>query len=147
MSAMVAGCSSIQAPQIDVTGARVVDSTDEAIQVQLDLSLHNPNDDPLELVTFAYRMDVNGRQAYSGTWVAIANLAAGRTQDVSIPAVLLRDQVGWSGDVPSGATYAVFGDVVYLQPGPLAEALLDSGVREPRAGFSGTGELSGPSGG
>ena len=47
-----AGCSSHRAPGVRVAGVTVGERTNEALTLQFDLDLHNPNEEPLELLLF-----------------------------------------------------------------------------------------------
>jgi hypothetical protein len=144
------GCSSYQSPRIEVLGASAMERTDEAQSLRLDLLLENPNNEALELRLFDYTVYVDDKRAYSGKRAAQATLNAGGSKQMSIPAVVVFAEHGWSGadaeghggsGVPAQVQWRVQGTLLYITPGAIAEILLDTGVRKPTAGFSGSGNV------
>jgi hypothetical protein len=139
----VAGCSSIRPPGVRVSEVAVVERTEEALTLEFGLDLHNPNGEPLELISFDYHASVDGRRVFEGRWAAQATLAPRGSNRLTIPAVVRFDRADWeSSGVPAEAQVAVSGRLLYLTPGALAEILLDTGVRRPRVRFSGRGQAS-----
>lgn len=125
---------------------RTTDVTNEAVAVEFDYDLSNPNSQPLELQTMTYNLAVDGRQTYTGKRSAEATLPTSGASRLTIPAVIRYDEMGWAaGAIPSAADYRLSGELIYVAPGALAEILLDSGVRTPTASFGDAGviELSG----
>jgi hypothetical protein len=132
-----------KSPTIEVTGAELVEVSEEALAFAFTLDMQNPNREPLELIQFDYRLSVDGQSVYSGRRAAGASLSATGEQQVTIPAVVRHDQMGWDGGtVPSELKYALRGSVLYITPGEIAEILLDTGVRRPRAGFGASGVIT-----
>lgn len=139
----LAGCTGYRAPSIKVAGAQFIEQTDEAVTLRFDLDLENPNTETLELRQFDYRVSIDGRRAYTGRRAAEASLAAGMTKRLTVPAVLRFDEMGWdAGARPAEVTYGLSGSLLYVTPGEIAEILLDTGVRKPRARFSGKGKAA-----
>ena len=140
------GCTIIRAPEVEVVGARWDEATDEAAVVRFDLEMFNPNDEALELRMMHYRFDADGRRIYDGRRAAQVTLAGGSRRTLSIPAVIrydrLEDADERSETAATELAYALNGRLVYLVPTPLAETLLEIGLRRPAARFSDTGHLA-----
>lgn len=123
-----------------LTGASLGETSDAAATINLALRLQNPNNDPLELLEFDYRVDVDGKRVYSGKRAAQMTLARLATRDVVLPAVVPFDVVGggWgAGAAPPSANVRVQGTLRYIAPGAIEQTLFDTGVRRPSASFSG----------
>jgi LEA14-like dessication related protein len=139
---LVGGCSITQAPSIGVGSATIADETDEALELNISLDLNNPKAEPLELLEARYTVRIDGRRAYAGRWAAEATVRGTGEQRVTIPAVVRFDEFGWtSADRPEAVVWTVRGSLLYVEPGELAELLLDAGIRRPRVAFSGEGRL------
>ena len=137
---LLAGCKGVKNPQITMTGATLGETTDQAATVRIALRLHNPNNEPLELLEFDYRVSVDGKAAYSGTRSAQMTLARMSTRDIEIPAVVNVSESG--GQLPADANVQVNGSLRYIAPGAIAQTLFDTGVRRPRVSFSGKGPVA-----
>ena len=136
------GCAAYHDPAISVTGAKLVETTDEALAVRFGLDLHNPNDESLTLLEFNYELKIDGRQVYSGTRAGETVLAIRGDKHVEIPGVVRFDRTGWSaGAIPPTARYEIKGRLTYITPGKIVQILFDTGVRKPRAPFAGSGEV------
>lgn len=136
------GCAGHRDPALVVSDAALAETSDEALGLRFWLDLQNPNDEPLKLLRFEYDVKVNGRTVYSGARDAQATLAANGTRRLAVPAVVRFDQMDWNAAArPHRADYSISGSVQYVAPGEIAEILFDLGVRKPRAGFKGAGEL------
>lgn len=136
------GCSGYRSPTITVTGAEVVQRTDEGVAIRFALDLANPNDEELELRQFNYSLTVNGKKVYSGRRAAEATLRAAGEKRLFLPAVLRYDLLGWDDrSRPSEVGYSLSGSLLYVTPGEIAEILLDTGVRKPRVRFSEAGRV------
>lgn len=140
-SFLAAGCSTTKAPKVDVRGASISERSSEAVVVEFDLHLVNPNNAPLELLEMHYSLNVDGRRVFEGRRDAQATLPSGGEWTLRVPAVIPFDQAGWNSATPAQVRYDVDGSLVYSAPGPLAEILLDAGIWRPKAGFSSEGEL------
>lgn len=139
---LLAGCSGYRAPSINVAGAEVIETTEEAVAIRFALDLVNPNPEALELRQFDYALAVDGRKVYSGRRSAEATLRAGGTKRLFIPAVVRYDLMGWDARAhPAEVGYSLNGSLLYVTPGEIAEILLDTGVRKPRIRFSDTGRV------
>jgi LEA14-like dessication related protein len=142
----LAGCENRQPPQITLGEASVTQVTSEAVAFDVPVDMINPNLKELELQEFRYTVSVDGRQVFQGRRSAEASLPAEGGKRVRIPGVVRFDQMNWpvppQGSPPEQASYRVSGTLTYIVPGALAEILFDTGVRRPRAGFSGEGVLA-----
>ncbi len=58
--AALCGCDATRSPSLAVADARIVERRSEATLVHLTLELTNPNIEPLPLVEFQYRADLDG---------------------------------------------------------------------------------------
>jgi len=106
------------------------------------MDLTNPNDVSLELQRLRYQVAVDGRSVYRGQRAAEATLGAGASMRLAVPAVVTWADAGWTpGAMPNSAEWRFSGRMVYLDPGRLAELLLDAGVRRPTIGFSAEGTV------
>lgn len=140
--AALAGCSRYRDPSIALGSATLADKTDEAVALRLVLDLHNPNNDPLKLSQFEYDVTINGVKAYTGIRSAQATLASSSQRQLQIPAVIRYDTMGWTpGTMPPSIRFAVEGQLQYITPGEIAQILFDTGVRRPKAHFTGSGEV------
>jgi hypothetical protein len=135
-----AGCSSYRKPRIVVGGALISETSAEAMRFDVGLDLSNSNAVPLELVEFKYSVIVDGRRAFTGRRSAQATLAPESSTQVTIPFIVRFDRMEWD-ELPPTARWSVSGRLLYIQPGELAEILLDTGVRRPKVSFSGRGEV------
>ncbi|MEM7227801.1 MAG: hypothetical protein AAF432_03200 [Planctomycetota bacterium] len=137
LTTVLVGCSRYRPPDIAVVDMRSVLITDEALQIDIDFELVNPNREPLELVHVDYRLDVDGRTVFQARRATRATLPSGQIYTATIPAVVPFDRANWIEGMPSSAACSVHGSLMYVTPGALAEVLLDTGVRRPKVGFRG----------
>jgi len=135
-----AGCSSYRKPTIVVGDALITETSAEAIRLDVGLDLANSNAVPLELIEFKYTAIVDGRRAFTGRRSAQATLAPESSTQVTIPIIIRLDRMEWTR-LPPTARWSVSGRLLYVQPGEIAEILLDTGVRRPKVSFSGRGEV------
>jgi LEA14-like dessication related protein len=142
---LLSGCGT-RDPAIGVAGARLAEVTDEALTLQIALTLDNPNSKPLELLEFRYRVEVDGRTVYSGARAAEMTLEQLSTRTIELPAVVVFNQpatAGWSAQsLPATAAFKVHGSLRYLLPGAIDQTLFDMGVRRPSAPVRGGGSLA-----
>lgn len=136
--ALLAGCSTYDAPTLSVVDARITQETDAGVVIDFGLDASNTNEFevPLERVSYTLRLD--GRRVFTGTRSAEATVRRLGTQRVTLPAAIdLAKFELPTGDVP----YELSGSVVYVTPGEIAELLFDAGVRRPKAKFRHRGTL------
>ena len=132
------GCSQYRPPAITIGPAAVVERTDEAIALGVELDLTNPNDEPLELREFNYAVSIQGKTVYTGRRAAEATLSAKGTKRLTLPVVVPVAQVPATAP-DGGIPWSISGNLLYVTPGEIAELLLDTGVRKPKVSFSGKG--------
>jgi hypothetical protein len=138
----LAGCMGYRPPSIAVGEAVLVEETAEALRLDVALDLANPNEEPLELLQFEYVFSIGGSSVFRAKQSAEATLSASGSKRLLLPAVVPLDRAPWpAGARPAEADWSIRGSLLYVTPGALAEALLDTGVRKPRARFGGTGRV------
>jgi hypothetical protein len=137
------GCSAYRPPTLEIAGVTVAERSPEATRVDFEVELTNPNDEPLELRTFTYTLNVDGHTVFNGRRSAEATLARKSTRRIVLPAVITTDAAVGPGPE---YRYQLRGSLLYITPGELAEILLDTGLRKPRVRFSREGvvEIAGP---
>ena len=138
---MLTGCLS-SPPIIAVDSVEVVSRSEQAMALNYNLKLTNPNDKPLEPLEFTYSVSVAGRGVYQGRHAAEMTLdAGGENRPLALPAVIPYERIGWSDStVPDSARWSLSGTLIYVDEGVFAETLLDLGYR-PSTGFSASGDL------
>lgn len=138
----LAGCSMYRPPSVAVGEAMLVDETDEALRLDITLDLTNPNNEPLELIRFEYSVSIDGVSVYRAKRAAEATLSASGGKRLTLPAVVRFDRVPWGESArPQEVGWSIRGSLLYITPGALAEALLDTGVRKPRTRLAGSGRV------
>lgn len=116
--------------------------TDEAAALNLDLTLVNPNAEPLRLQEFDYSLSVAGKTIFTARRAALATLPAQGQSQMVLPGVVRYDQTGWTAAaLPESVDWSISGVVTYIAPGSVAEILFDTGVRRPSADFSAKGRV------
>jgi hypothetical protein len=139
---VLAGCLGYRPPSIAVGEAVLVEETSEALRLDVALDLVNPNNEPLELLQFEYAFSIDGASVFRAKQSAEATLSASGRKRLVLPAVVPLERAPWpEGARPAEAAWSIRGSLLYVTPGALAEALLDTGVRKPRAGFGGSGRV------
>lgn len=139
----IPACTVYRDPVVSVVDAVVTETGDGLVGLGFTLVLENPNPQPLALHEFSYTLAMDGAPAYHGRWAASATLPANGTRQLTIPAIVRYDQLGWTASsAPSQATYDLIGHVFYLAPGDIAEILFDTGVRRPKAAFAAHGVVN-----
>lgn len=134
------GCSGTLPPTVKLTGVRLAEVTDEASVLIFYLTLTNPNDQPLPLVEFHYRFDLDGRTVFGESRrSAEATIHQQSTKEAELPVVVPHQQ---AGQPPTGThQYLLTGRLTYIAPGELAEIMFDTGMRVPAVGFSISGAI------
>ncbi len=139
----IPACTVYRDPVVSVVEAAVTETGDGLVGLGFTLVLENPNPQPLALHEFSYTLAMDGAPAYHGRWAASATLPANGTRQLTIPAIVRYDQLGWTAaSAPSQARYDLVGHVFYLAPGDIAEILFDTGVRRPKAAFTAHGVVN-----
>jgi len=133
-AALLAGCSSVQTPVLEVTDARVTERSEHAVVVMFTIDAHNANEVELPLREADYGLWVDGQRVFHGRRSPEATLRRLGTQTFDLPAVVPLE-------LASGAQYELKGHVVYTTPGKLAEILFDAGFVRPTAPFADSGTL------
>ena len=141
MFLILGGCFT-QSPRIGVESVQVVARNQNAMAIQFNMELSNPNDKPIEPLELTYAVSVLGKGVYQGRHAAEMTLdARGMDRPLSLPAVIRFDQLGWSEDrIPGEAGWRLSGTLVYMNQGVFSETLLDLGYR-PSTGFDASGVL------
>ncbi|MCH2152316.1 MAG: hypothetical protein MK089_03150 [Phycisphaerales bacterium] len=141
MFLILGGCFT-QSPRIGVESVQVVARNQNAMAIQFNMELSNPNDKPIEPLELNYAVSVLGKGVYQGRHAAEMTLdARGNNRPLSLPAVIRFDQMGWSEDrIPEEARWRLSGTLVYMNQGVFSQTLLDFGYR-PSTGFSASGVL------
>ena len=141
MFLILGGCFT-QSPRIGVESVQVIAQNQNAMAIQFNMELSNPNDRSLEPLELTYAVSVLGKGVYQGRHAAEMTLdARGMNRALSLPAVIRFDQLGWTGDqMPAEAAWQLSGTLVYMNTGVFAQTLLDLGYR-PSTGFSASGVL------
>lgn len=134
------GCGATP-PIFKVADVGVTAESEQATVVTFILEGENPNDQPLPLRDVSYSLSLDGKHVFSGRRTAEATLPASGLQRVRIPVVVPADQRVAPGTT---APYHLSATVEYVEPGSLAEAFFDSGIRVPSVGFSESGTLEFP---
>lgn len=137
--ALLAGCSSTVPPKLRVENARVAERTDQGLVLDFILEADNANEEALPLREIRYDVFVGGRRVFSGTRSSEATLRRFGTQTMRLPAVIALEP---GQSAPAGAEpYRIQGELTYLAPGAIAEALFENDVSRPTAAFSGDGQV------
>ena len=121
-------------PAVSHTGAQRMETTAEATEVELKLVLDNPNDAPLELITWEYTVQIDGRNAYAGTWMASLTLPPKVPMPTELPAVVPAS----FGDI-SKSEWKVEGTFAYRATRQIDRLLYQLGVTRLHGTFSATG--------
>ena len=140
IAAFGTGCESDSSPALSVSKAEPTERTPDGCAMLFTIDARNDNEEPLPLRTVEYRVDLNGREVFSGTRSAEATLRRLGTQQIRLPAVVVLTPETQS--LAAGtAHYRLTGSMYYVTPGRLAETLFDSGVHTPSVGFTFEGEI------
>jgi hypothetical protein len=84
--AALGGCAAN--PEVRAIRAEMGATTAEATEVKVILELVNPNDAPVELTVWDYSLEVNGRSAYAGKWIASLTLPPKESMLAELPTVV-----------------------------------------------------------
>lgn len=125
-----AGCEHSR-PTVEVRGVEVRSSGPEGSVLAFTLDATNPGDEILPLKRVDYRVELNGREVYSGVRAPEATLSPNGKQTIVLPAAIAGPLTASPGD------YRVVGSILYTTPGQIAELLFEAGLDRPRAPFQG----------
>lgn len=133
------GCDAYRAPALSVASAEAIERTPDGVSILFTLDAQNDNDTQLPLREVEYRVDLDGRQIFSGTRSAEATLRRHGIQQIKLPASapITSD----TADLQGPGRYTIAGTLYYITPGQLAETLFDAGVRKPSVSFSFSGDI------
>ena len=135
------GCSFDTPPRVSVdsvTPLTMTEGSDSHIQLDVNLDLHNPTEEPIQLERFQYTLKTGADTVWSGSWSALRTLPPKSTVTMSLPAVIPatppieRGQTNW----------VISGDVSYKAPGRWAQILFDTGFRRPTHDFAAEGVIT-----
>lgn len=135
----LSGCDAYRAPALSVASAEAIERTPDGVSILFTLDAQNDNDTQLPLREVEYRVDLNGRQIFSGTRSAEATLRRHGIQQIKLPASapITSD----TADLQGPGRYIIAGTLYYITPGQLAETLFDAGVRKPSVSFTFSGDI------
>ena len=141
--AVLTGCSSYRAPRITLASVSVAEITDEALALQINLDLQNPNTTALGLDELRYTITVDGTLAFVGRRAAGRTLSSLETRRLTLPGVIDFETIGWSpSSGPRQVRYSVRGALWYKTPSEIAQLLFDTGMRRPKVTFGEDGQLT-----
>jgi hypothetical protein len=140
--AALTGCAGNPRPVFEVERVALTQQSDEAVVLDFTLLATNPADVIYPLREVTYTMTIDGRTVFRGVRSAQATLPENGVQRVRLPVPVSRSDAPDLLDRPHA--YRISGDVAYVMPGPIAEALYDLGIRRRRVGFSDSGTLDIP---
>ncbi|MHC5003485.1 MAG: hypothetical protein ACYTJ0_10210 [Planctomycetota bacterium] len=138
---LLGGCRSADDPSVRVVGASMVEQTDEAVRLAIDLELSNPSGEPVKMLEFNYTVGAAGRTAFSGRRAALVAVDRFGSRIVTVPAIVPFERVGWADGPPESFDFSVSGSLLYLLPGALNRTLMEIGLRRPRVSFQGRGTV------
>lgn len=138
---LLAGGCGYSAPKLSVSEAHATERTPDGLAMVFTIEARNDNTDALPLRNVEYSLELNGKRVFSGTRSAEATIRRLGTQSFSLPAVVNLPANPGFESLSGPAQYRLVGSVQYVTPGQLAEVLFDAGVRVPKVGFSGDGQI------
>ena len=142
---LLSGCSRFHAPSVAVKDVALTEATDEALAIAFVMDLANPNTAAVPLHEFRYTLAIDGKEVYAGRRAGGVTLSAVDSRQVSLPAIVPYDKVGWTtATLPATVDYTFTGKLQYNAPNRLAEVLFDTGTRRPKVAFAGSGTLQLP---
>ncbi len=130
---LASGCSS---PKVEIVGLALVNSTPEASEYSLKLSISNPSDTPLALERWEYGGQCGGRDFDPSRWMASRTLPGHSAATISLPLVL-------PGTPVDSTHWTASGTVVYSRRQKLMETIHDLGWPNPTVGFEVSGSVLG----
>jgi len=125
-----AGCGHTR-PTVEVRGVEVRSNGPDGSVLAFTLVATNPGDEILPLKRVDYRVELNGREVYSGFRAPETTLSPNGVRTIVLPAAIAGPLTAAPGD------YRVEGTILYTKPGQIAELLFEAGIDRPRAPFQG----------
>lgn len=132
------GCSSYDPPRLRVQEVTLADRSDEAVLLDFVLEATNRNEVELPLQTVDYAVSLDGRVVFEGRRSAEATLRRLGTQRIVLPAAV---RLSPGAQATGLHRYRISGELTYVTPGEIAQALFDAGVRRPTIDFAQQGEI------
>lgn len=130
-----AGCAS--SPITDTKPAFIKAVQPGGLVIELQVTLTNPNAEPLPLREVEYKVELPGiaGAVFRGVRSAEGTLPAGGTHTLLLPASFA------TNSVVVGEAYRISGSVGYLSPGQVAAVLYDYRVVRPSVSFTSAGTV------
>lgn len=133
LAVVLCGCRAGQSPRFELVSARTIETTNEGVLVELSVLGENPTDQVVLLREARYAVEVEG----AGTF------RSARSPEVTLPrygrvTMTLPVALKGSGLDVSGKQVSLRGQVLYLEPGALAEVLFDARLRRPSVSVQGS---------
>lgn len=130
-------CSSTSDPKVRLVGVELREKTSEGVVLAITLEADNETDQALPLRDINYSVYLNGERVFTGERSAEATIRRFGSQRVVLPAAFVPKSA-----LEKRMACRVEGDLTYLVPGALAEALFDADVIRPSVSFSVEGEAT-----
>lgn len=140
-----AGCRSVAPPDLAFSDPVVAARSEEGVRLEFLARISNPNAGALPLKEFTYEFAMNGDAEFQTRRAAGATLGGESSQLITLPVILTPDEAARVLD-GQARSYTLSGELIYVAPGALAEALFDTGLQTPSVSFEhgGSAELTGP---
>jgi len=137
MSMMIGGCFTAPTPDLRIVSAKIVERTDAGAVIDVTIEGANRTAKDMKLRSIRYRMSLDGKRVFEGERTPQATFPALGVQSFSVPIATSITAL------PTGenAAYTFGATLMYLVPGPLAEAMYDLNVRKPTVKMTATGHL------
>jgi hypothetical protein len=126
-------CSSAPRPELSLTGAQVVSTTDAGSVVNFTIDAKNLGPDPITLYDVNYTLRLDGREVFRGVRAGEAVLGRYATRQVTLPASIPASELSGAGErrATLDATFR------YVPPTAFREVLFDAGVWQPTTSADG----------
>ena len=129
------GCASSD-PAIHLVGVELRERTSEGVVLGITLEADNPSSRPLPLREVTYSVYLNDTMVFRGERNAEATIRRYGSQRVTLPAAFVP-----GFPIEGTMRCRVTGELTYVVPGVLAEALFDADVVRPTASFDVDGDV------
>lgn len=137
ISMTLGGCFSTPTPDLRIVGAQVVERTDAGAVIDMTIEGANRTAKDMKLRSIRYWMSLDGKRVFEGERTPQATFPALGVQSFSVPIAAPITAL------PTGekAAYKFSATLMYLIPGPLAEAMYDLNVRKPTVSITASGQI------